>query len=284
MKKIAVIGATGRLAPVVINEMVKNGFKVRALVRDPEKARKLLPTQTDIVEANLQDVASLSKGLKDTDCVYLNLSTDHPNSKFQPEFDGIRNILKACEKNHVKRIFKISGLGAFRKDFAQGKTIFVNEIRSKGHALIKQSNIPYTFFHPSWFMESLGLMFQKGNKLNGFKPIKFPIHWIAGEDYAKMVVNAMKNDYEGNKDYVMQGPESITMHDALVRYSKTFSPNLKVSETPISLIKFIGVFVPKFKIIGMMGEYFKNFKEEFIADQTWNELGRPTLTIETFRK
>jgi hypothetical protein len=34
----------------------------------------------------------------------------------------------------------------------------------------------------------------------------------------------------------------------------------------------------------MMGEYFKDFKEEFIADQTWKEIGRPTLTIETFRK
>ena len=34
----------------------------------------------------------------------------------------------------------------------------------------------------------------------------------------------------------------------------------------------------------MMGEYFKDFKEEFIANQTWSELGRPTLTIETFRK
>jgi uncharacterized protein YbjT (DUF2867 family) len=184
MKRLAVIGATGRLAPMVIKEMVDNDIYVRALVRNKEKASKLLPTSVEIVTADLEDVKSLINGLNNIDYIYLNLSTEYPNSKFQPEFDGIKNILKACEQNGIKRIFKISGLGAFRKDFAQGKKIFANEIRIKGHDLIMQSGVAYTFFHPSWFMESLELMFQKGNKLNGFKPIKHPIHWIAGKDYA----------------------------------------------------------------------------------------------------
>jgi uncharacterized protein YbjT (DUF2867 family) len=284
MIKVAVIGATGRLAPMVIKEMLENGFTVKALVRNKEKAKKSLPKEVEIIKADLEDVQSLISGLKDTDYVYLNLSTEHPDSKFQPEFDGVRNIIKACEQNSIKRIFKISGLGAYRKDFPRGKTIFVNEIRIRGQELIKQSRIPYTFFHPSWFMESLELMFQKGDKLNSFKPIKYPLYWIAGKDYACMVVKAMKENTAENKDYVMQGPEAITMHDALERYSRTFSPNLKISETPIGLIKFLGIFVPKFKIIGMMGEYFKDFKEEFIAEQTWSELGRPKITIETFRK
>lgn len=284
MKKVAVIGATGRLAPIVINELIAQGFSVRALIRNIKKAKKLLPPTVELVEANLENVLSLSNGLNEIDYVYLNLSTELPNSKFQPELDGVNNIIEACKKNGVKRIFKISGLGAFRKDFAQGKTIFVNEIRLKGHELIKSSGIPYTFFHPSWFMESLELMFQKGNKLSGFKPIKHPIHWIAGKDYAKMVVNAMSKNLEGNQDYVIQGPEAITMHDALIRYSQSYTPPLKLSETPIGIIKFLGIFVPKFKIIGMMGEYFKDFKEEFIADETWNDIGKPTRTIETFKK
>lgn len=284
MIKIAFIGATGRLAPVVINEMIANGIFVRALVRNRKKAMKLLPTSVEIGQANLEDADALKKGLNGMDYVYLNLSTESPDNTFQPELDGVKNIIQACKQNSIKRIFKISGLGAFRKDFSQGKTIFANEIRSKGQELIKGSGVPCTFFHPSWFMESLEMMFQKGNKLNGFKPFRYPLHWIAGKDYAKMVVQAIKLNTAENKDYVMQGPEAISMHDALVRYSRTFSPPLKISETPIGLIKLIGLVVPKFKIIGMMGEYFKDFKEEFIADQTWSELGKPTLTIETFRK
>jgi len=227
MIRIAFIGATGRLAPVVINEMINNGMYVRALVRNRNKAMKLLPNSVEIADANLEDVNALVSGLNGIDYVYLNLSTESPDSTFQPELDGVSNIIKACKQCGIKRIFKISGLGAFRKDFAQGKTIFVNEIRIKGQELIRSSGIPYTFFHPSWFMETLEFMFQKGNKIKGFKPIKHPIHWIAGKDYSRMVINAIKNKSIENKDYIMQGPESITMHDALVRFSMTFHHPLR---------------------------------------------------------
>jgi len=281
--KIAVIGATGRLAPVVVKQMCKEGLSLRALVRDVEKARKLLPAEVELVKADLQHVNELLRGLRGMDCVYLNLSTEAPDADFQPERDGVRNVVSACLTQGVSRIYKISGLGAYRRDFAQGKKIFVNEIRAEGHRLIEQSGIPYSFFHPSWFMESLDLMFRKNQKLTGFKPIKYPIHWIAGADYARMAVRAIKSEVNGNKDYVIQGPEAVTMHNALTRYSSTFTPSLSLSEVPIGLVKFLGVFSRKFRILGMMGEYFKDFKEEFIAGPTWNELGKPTLTIETFK-
>jgi uncharacterized protein YbjT (DUF2867 family) len=52
MKKVAVIGATGRLASVVINEMLEKGILVKALVRNIEKAKKLLPSEVEIIEAD----------------------------------------------------------------------------------------------------------------------------------------------------------------------------------------------------------------------------------------
>ncbi|MBD2769400.1 NAD(P)H-binding protein [Hymenobacter sp. BT664] len=283
MKNIAVIGATGNLAPLVIRQLVADGFAVKALVRDVVKAKRLLPAQVELVRADLEQVDSLVKGLQGVEAVYLNLSTATPNARFQPELDGVKNIIEACQRNRVARIFKISGLGAYRRDFAPGKTIFVNEIRGKGHELVKASGIAYSFFHPSWFMESLEFMFHKGSALKGFKPIRHPLYWIAGKDYARMVSKAMASNAEGNKDYVMQGPEAVTMHEALVRYSRLFRPVLKVSEFPIRLIKAIGIVVPQFKLLGMMGDYFQDFKEEFIAEETWAELGRPERTIETFR-
>jgi uncharacterized protein YbjT (DUF2867 family) len=69
MIKVAVIGATGRLAPMVIKEMLENGFTVKALVRDKEKAKKLLPTEVEIIKADLEDVQSLISGLKNIDHV-----------------------------------------------------------------------------------------------------------------------------------------------------------------------------------------------------------------------
>ena len=45
LKKIAVIGATGMLGIPVVAELVEDGFEVTALVRNPERARRVLPAQ-----------------------------------------------------------------------------------------------------------------------------------------------------------------------------------------------------------------------------------------------
>ena len=97
------------------------------------------------------------------------------------------------------------------------------------------------------------------------------------------MVAAIKREETENKDYVIEGSETITMHYVLVRYSNTFNPAPKISETPLGPKHFPGLFIPKLKTVGMMGAYFKDFKEDFIANETWNEPGKPTLTIETFR-
>ncbi|MDX1907854.1 MAG: NAD(P)H-binding protein [Bacteroidia bacterium] len=282
-KKIAVIGATGRLAPVVIRELAKT-HTVTAIVRNPEKAKGLLPPNVSVKIADLQDINSLKAAIQGVDMLYLNLSAEAPGATFQPELDGVRNVLKAAEGSTVQRILKLSGLGAYRPDFAPGKTLFANEIRRQGQELIRSSGIPYTFFHATWFMESLELMLRQGDTLNGFKPLPYPFYWIAGADYARIVARAVELDLPGNRDYIIQGPEPVLMADALKRYARSFSPVLKVRETPIGMLKFIGWFVPALKQVAAMGEYFQGFQEQLAAGETWKELGAPTQRIEEFAR
>lgn len=281
-KKIAVIGATGRLAGPVVNELAKH-YEVTAVVRNLEKA-KSLPPGVRVVQADLQDVEGLKKALQGQEHLYLNLNTERPDAPFQPEYDGVANILEAVQGGGVRRIFKISGLGAYRPDFAVGKRYFANEVREKGHELIRKSGIAWTFFHPSWFMESLELMMRRGDTLNGFKPLPHPFHWIAGADYARMVARAVELNTGGNRDYAIQGPETLTMSEALHRYARCFSPVLKVRETPVGMLKFLGLFIPQLKAVGQMGDYFSTFQESFIGGPAWEELGKPGMRIEDFAK
>ena len=64
MKKIAVIGATGMLGIPVVEELIKAGFEVTALVRNPGSASKRLPSQTRIIKADAADLDSLKRGLE----------------------------------------------------------------------------------------------------------------------------------------------------------------------------------------------------------------------------
>lgn len=266
----------------MIKELAKQ-YEVTAVVRNPEKA-KSLPPGVRVAQADLQDVQSLKQALQGQEYLYLNLNTELPDAPFQPEHQGVANILEAVRGGGVKRIFKISGLGAYRPDFAVGKRYFANEVREKGHELIRESGIAWTFFHPSWFMESLELMMRKGDTLNGFKPLPHPFYWIAGADYARMVASAVELNTGENRDYAIQGPEALTMSEALRRYARCFTPTLKVRETPVGMLKFLGLFIPQLKGVGLMGDYFSVFKETFIGSPAWEELGKPGMRIEDFAK
>jgi len=74
LKKIAVIGATGMLGIPVVAELVKAGFEVTALVRNLERAKRVLPAQTNLVQADAADADSLKRGLAGQDAIYLSLS------------------------------------------------------------------------------------------------------------------------------------------------------------------------------------------------------------------
>ena len=279
--RIGVLGATGRLAPVVVRQLVKN-HHVTAIVRNLQKARQVLPAEAHLAEADLQDVAALHRTFQNLDVLYLNLATDSPTATFQPETQGVANILKAIEGTPICHIYKLSGLGAHRPDLAGKKLLFENEIRLQGHQLIQASGIPYTFFHATWFMESLPAIFQKGNILQGFKPLPHPFYWIAGEDYAKMVGKALTLDNRQNYDFIIQGKEPIKLADALRRYALGFSPALKVQESSLSFLRFLSLFVSKLRTVVAFGEYFQHFEEKLLARPTWEQLGEPITTLDDF--
>jgi uncharacterized protein YbjT (DUF2867 family) len=246
--------------------------------------RMILPPlfEIHIKEADLQDVTALNRAFQNLDALYLNLATDSPTAAFQPETQGVANILKAIEGTSIQHIYKLSGLGAYCSDLAKGKPLFENEIRKQGHQLIQANGIPHTFFHATWFMESLPAIFQKGNTLQGFKTLPHPFYWIAGEDYARMVGKALTLDNRQNYNFIIQGKEPIKLSDALRRYAIAFSPALKVKEAPISFLRFLSFFVSKLRTVVAFANYFQTFEEELRAQSTWEQLGEPIINLETF--
>ena len=151
-KEITLMGATGKIGMLTTLHLLQAGYRVKAVVRNVEKAEKSFGERSnfELVYGDLTDTDSLSKALKDTEYLYLNLSTMTTDLKvpFANEREGVANILKAVDRERIKQILAISGLGAFKKDIVPEKYIFVpNLIRMQGHEMLRQSGIPYTILH-----------------------------------------------------------------------------------------------------------------------------------------
>src|ERR1039458_7778611 len=73
--KILVIGATGSIGRLVVEEALSQGHAVRALVRSPEKARRL-PAKTEIVVGDLTRPETLAKAVEGIDGIVFTHGSD----------------------------------------------------------------------------------------------------------------------------------------------------------------------------------------------------------------
>ncbi|WP_097125136.1 SDR family oxidoreductase [Spirosoma fluviale] len=281
---IAILGATGMLGQPIASELIRAGFPVRIIVRDVEKARQLFP-QADIVSGDLRNVDSLIYALKEIDVVYLNLSIKQTEKQtdFHAEQAGLINLIQAAQAAGVRRIGYLSSI-AMRYQGMNSFNWWVFSIKNEAVRLIKNAGIPYSIFYPSCFMESLNGTQRLGPfvLLVGRSPVK--PWYIAAHDYGKQVAQAFQIAGEGlNEEYIIQGPESVTQHEAAERFVGAYQKEkLSVVTTPSFLMKLGRPFSPQADYGWHITEALNNYPEKFEAGQTWAELGKPETTLEQF--
>jgi uncharacterized protein YbjT (DUF2867 family) len=285
IKKIAVVGATGRLGAPVVAELAKV-FQVRAIVRSPDKARSKLPPNVEIVQGDLRDISSLRAGLGGIDAVYINLATEtvDMNLPFYEEREGIRNLLSAMQGLDIQYIAKIGALGAYPPALkAIKKNMVPNLIRMEGHKIIAASGIPHTFFAPTHFMELLPNMIDK-HALQWIGNTSVKVYWISAADYGRQVVKAFQNPEPMPEHCPIQGPEAVPVKQAMEQFVRNYDPSLKIRVTPLWVIRALGLFSPRMKFVGHLFAYFGSHEDHFYADRTWRDLGKPTTTLELFAR
>lgn len=277
MKKIAIIGATGMLGQPVTEEFLNAGYEVSIFVRNPTKAQKLFGEKVNITTGNLTDVARLKKFLEKQDFLYLNLSVKQESGEhdFQPEREGLANILKAAKETSLPRIGYLSSL----VHFYQGQHNFdwwVFRLKADAVYQIKSSGIPYSIFYPSTFMESFGKgAYRQGNNLLLSGTSKYKMYLISGSDYGKQVIRAFEH-HNGNNEYTIQGQEGYTADEAATLFADHYpKAKIRIIRAPFGLLKFLGKFTNKFNYAANIIEALNNYPEKFDAEKTWQELGTP---------
>ncbi|HEY0899828.1 MAG TPA: NmrA family NAD(P)-binding protein [Sphingobacteriaceae bacterium] len=282
MKKIVVIGATGMLGKPVTHQLILAGMEVTILCRDPKKAKEEFQG-CKIVKGDLGDLSSLEAAFEGNEAVYLSLHVQ-PGSKagdWQAEREGLQNVISASRKTGIQCIGYLSSLV---KDY-QGQNGFswwMFDVKQQAVNSIKNSGIPFLLFYPSSFMENLHNGFKMGKRLSTVGVSDVKKFWIAGSDYGRQVACAFEG-FRSSQEYVIQGLEGYTDEEAVAIFAKHYSrENLSVGKIPIGMLKFMGLFNEKMSYGSRILEALNRYPETFQADQTWADLGKPTVTIEAY--
>jgi uncharacterized protein YbjT (DUF2867 family) len=238
------------------------------------------------VPGDLREPGRLVDALHGIDIVYLNLSVKQTESEtdFHTEEQGLMNLIEAARQAGVRRIAYLSSM-VMRYQGMNGFDWWVFRVKQNAVQLIKASGIPYTIFYPSTFMESLSGTQRVGRfvLLVGSSPVR--LGYIAAHDFGRQVVQALRQAGTANQEYVIQGPEAITQHEAARRYAANHrNGKILVLTMPPFLLQLAGRFSAQANYGWHITQALNQYPEQFEAEQTWAELGRPVTTLEVFAK
>ncbi len=194
---ILVTGATGTVGREVVAQLLAVGEKVRALSRDPSKAR--FDGRVELVAGDLTKPETLPAAVAGVDRVF--------SLGVGPQIGAQEgNLAQASKKVGAHRIVNISVLGA--GEAGRGG---VAEWHTAGEQAIRDSGVAWTFVRPGAFMSNA--MFWKATIKNLGKVFSnygdgkvTPIH---PRDIAAVAVRALTTPGHEGKAYPLTGPQAI---------------------------------------------------------------------------
>ncbi|MBO6783533.1 MAG: NmrA family NAD(P)-binding protein [Alphaproteobacteria bacterium] len=138
---IAVIGATGATGKHLPPRLAARGLNIRYLTRDAGAARATIGPDAEIVEASLDDRASLERAFADAHTLYL-------NSGHSPALEAQQtNAIEAAKAAGIERIVKLSGNIDSPAPIPEAHKALEGKIRASG--------LRHTFLRPNFFMSNL---------------------------------------------------------------------------------------------------------------------------------
>jgi uncharacterized protein YbjT (DUF2867 family) len=227
-RTILVTGATGQQGGAVVRSLSAHGWKVRALVRDPNKptAQQLVKHNIELVQGDLFTPASLDEAL---DGVYgvFSVQTMAEHGVGGEIVQG-KLLADAAHKAQVQHFIYSSVGGAERES---GIPHFESKWQVEKH--IRSLGLPATILRPVFFMENLARLSTRIKQQN---TLSFPLHpetrlqLIATENIGSFATLA----FEQPTSFVGKALEIAGDELSMTELAETFS---RVMKRPIAFVE-----------------------------------------------
>ncbi len=113
-----VTGATGKVGHATARTLLAEGHEVRALVRDPERARDVVPPDAELARGDVTDPASVARAAQGCELVFNAMGLPEqwladPGAFRRVNVDGTRAVVEAARAAGVGRLVHTSTIDVF---------------------------------------------------------------------------------------------------------------------------------------------------------------------------
>jgi len=209
---ILVTGATGNAGGAVVRALANSGERVRAVVRDADRA--LLPKGVEAVVGDLNEPATLAPHLDQVTAAFL-LSG----------YAGLEETLANMRRAGVERVVLLSSSAAPAGD----ETNAVARYHILSERAVRQSGLAWTFLQPNTFMTNT---FQWLPQLRRGVVIRAPfpdvrVATIDPDDIGAVAAVALTSDAGDGRAYRLSGPQSLSPADRVATLAEVLGRELR---------------------------------------------------------
>lgn len=251
---------------------------MRLLVRDTERARIRLGEDFEYVTGSVTERAAVDRAVDGMDGVHVSLGVEDPTQLEPVEHLGTETVAAAAALHGLARISYLTGslVGV-----EYGPKIAEHRAKLAAEQAIEASGVPYTFFRPTYFTNTLPRHVQ-GPFVVMLGRQHQVLHPVCAEDFASQVSRAFATPAAANRDFYIHGPQELTLRQALGIYRQNVVSDKRVITIPLPVMATIdrvfmgGRLTPNLQIMRLLSR----LGERGDPSEANQLLGAPTTTVE----
>ncbi len=235
-RSVLVTGATGQQGGALARHLLRHGFRVLALTRNPgsAQAKALEAMGAELVPGDFEDSASLESAARRADAVFA-MATPFEAGIYAEVRHGL-HLVDAARLAGVKHFVYSSVAGA---DSRTGVPHF--DSKHEVERYLRRSGLPYTILAPTFFMENfLGPMFrqglQDGQLTLGLPPMR-GLQMVAVEDLARFAARVLASPEDFLDERIDIASDEVTGQQATDLLTYVSGHRLHYHQLPLERVR-----------------------------------------------
>ncbi len=255
--KAFVTGGTGFIGSHIIDNLLRKGIQVRALVRNSSNTTRLKNGEIEIVHGDIMDSASLKKHIQDVDLVFSAFGIlgqwGMPEQTYRNiNTEGVKNLIESCLDSNIKQFIHISSAGVLGplgdgvvadESFQHNPSNIYERTKCEAEKEIMgfagKHSIPYTIVRPEFVYgpgdtHVLGLFRAvKAGKFVLPGSGKTLLHPTYIDDLVQGVSLCINNDNAFGKIYLITGERPVSVRELAETIAEEFGVKLSKIGIPL---------------------------------------------------
>ena len=149
--KVFVAGATGQTGKRIVQELVRRGISVRALVRNLEKGQETLPPAAELVVGDVLKLESLSEAIGDSTVVICATGASPSfdlTGPYQVDYQGTKNLVTVSKSKGIEHFVLVSSLCVSKLLHPLNLFWLILVWKKQAEEYIIKSGLSYTIVRP----------------------------------------------------------------------------------------------------------------------------------------